>query len=382
MTRDFILGSSAQFTFIMVFYMLVPTLPIYLSRAGADETEIGVLIGIFFVSALVFRPVVGKALQKIPEKTFMIAGALLFALTSFAYLVTPPFWPFLVVRSFQGIALALFHTASFTLIANISPKAHWGESFSYFFLASNLSLAVAPPVGMFIINHFSFSILFLVCAGASLCCLCIGGKLGRTQVALLDHPPAGKDFFLDWKAVPPSVISFFNMIIWGALTAFFPLYAVNHGVADPGLFFTAIAIMLFLCRGFGGKILDLYSKDRVIPPLIVTYVASMSILAFSTNLPMFILVAVIFGIGNALLSPVVMAYALDRSSASPGPVVGTYLAISDLGLGLGPVIMGIVVRFSGYSVMFLCLALTAAMNLVYFYFFVKKRNGRARGSGK
>jgi len=116
--------------------------------------------------------------------------------------------------------------------------------------------------------------------------------------------------------------------------------------------------------------------------LIVTYVASMSILAFSTNLPMFILVAVIFGIGNALLSPVVMAYALDRSSASPGPVVGTYLAISDLGLGLGPVIMGIVVRFSGYSVMFLCLALTAAMNLVYFYFFVKKRNGRARGSGK
>ena len=93
------------------------------------------------------------------------------------------------------------------------------------------------------------------------------------------------------------------MIIWGALTAFFPLYAVNHGVADPGLFFTAIAIMLFLCRGFGGRILDLYSKDRVIPPLIATYVTSMTILAFSSNLPMFILVAVIFGIGNALLTP-------------------------------------------------------------------------------
>ncbi len=53
LTRDFILGSSAQFTFMMVFYILVPTLPIYLSRSGADETEIGFLIGIFFVSALV-----------------------------------------------------------------------------------------------------------------------------------------------------------------------------------------------------------------------------------------------------------------------------------------------------------------------------------------
>ena len=227
LTRDFILGSSAQFTFIMVFYILVPTLPIYLSRSGANETEIGVLIGIFFVSSLVFRPFVGKALQKIPEKTFMIAGALLFALTSFAYLLAPPFWPFLAVRVFQGIALALFHTASFTLIANVSPKAHWGESFSYFFLASNLSLALAPPAGMFVVNHCSFSVLFLVCTGASLCCLCISGKLGEIAGHSTRPFRCRESFLSDSKAVPPSVISFFNMIIWGALTAFFPLYAVE-----------------------------------------------------------------------------------------------------------------------------------------------------------
>jgi MFS family permease len=382
LTRDFILGSSAQFVFMMAFYILVPTLPIYLARSKANETEIGFLVGIFFVSALVFRPFVGKALQKIPEKTFMIAGALLFALTSFAYLLAPPFWPFLIVRIFQGIALALFHTASFTLIANISPKAHWGESFSYFFLASNFSLALAPPLGMFIVNRFSFSVLFVICLGASLCSLCIAAKLGRKQVAPLNPSLAGKDSFLNSKAVPPSIISFFTMITWGALTAFFPLYALDHGVSDPGLFFTAVAIVLFLCRGFGGRILDLYSKERVIPPLITTYVASMTLLAFSTNLPMFILVAGIFGIGNALLGPVVMAYALDRAGSSPGPVVGTYTAISDLGLGLGPVIMGIVVHFSGYSIMFLCLALTGVMNLVYFYFFVRKGNVPARESGK
>jgi len=238
LTRDFILGSSAQFIFMMAFYILVPTLPIYLARSKANETEIGFLVGIFFVSALVFRPFVGKALQKIPEKTFMIAGALLFALTSFAYLLAPPFWPFLIVRIFQGIALALFHTASFTLIANISPKAHWGESFSYFFLASNFSLALAPPLGMFIVNRSNFSVLFLICLGASLCSLCIAAKLGRKQVAPLNPSPTGKDSFLNSKAVPPSIISFFTMITWGALTAFFPLYALDHGVSDPGLFYT------------------------------------------------------------------------------------------------------------------------------------------------
>jgi len=81
-THDFLLVFLAQFTFTFVFHILIPTLPIYLSRLGSTETEIGVLIGIFFFSSLVLRPFVGRALLKTPEKTFMIAGALLFALTS------------------------------------------------------------------------------------------------------------------------------------------------------------------------------------------------------------------------------------------------------------------------------------------------------------
>ncbi|MEI9476538.1 MAG: MFS transporter [Deltaproteobacteria bacterium] len=255
----------------------------------------------------------------------------------------------------------------------MSPRAHRGQSLSYFLLASNFSLALSPPIGMFIINHFSFTVLFLVCSGASLCCLCITSQLRRTQIAPSEDSPGRKEFLLSSKALPASIISFFNMIVWGALTAFFPLYAVNQGVADPGLFFTAIAAMLFVARAFGGRILDLYSKERVIPTLITTYVISMTLLAFSKSLPMFILVALIFGIGNAFLSPIVMAYALDRAGSSPGPVVGTYTALSDLGLGLGPVIMGFIVRFSSYPVMFLCLAFTAVINLIYFYFFVRKK---------
>ena len=50
LTRDFVLCFFAQFTFSSVFYVLIPTLPIYLSRLGAKEAEIGVLIGVFSVS--------------------------------------------------------------------------------------------------------------------------------------------------------------------------------------------------------------------------------------------------------------------------------------------------------------------------------------------
>jgi predicted MFS family arabinose efflux permease len=371
-TRDFSLLFLAQFAFASVFHILIPTLPIYLSRLGSTESEIGVLIGIFFFSSLVLRPFVGRALLKTREKTFMIAGTLLFALTSVAYLFAPPFWPLLIVRIFQGIGFAFFQTAAMTLIVNISSEAHRGRSLSHFYLAINLSGALAPPLGMFLINHFSFTALFWACLGLSLASLSITHRLERRPIAPLPDSTIEDRFLLSRKALPPSIIGSLSLFIWGALTAFFPLYAVGQGVTNPGLFFTTMAIMLILGRALGGKLLDLYSRERIILPCLTTYIISMVILAFSKTLPMFILVAVIWGIGHAFLIPSLVVYALERVGSSPGPAMGTFTAITDLGVSLGPVTMGIVIHTAGYPIMFLCLALTGVINLSYFYFFVRK----------
>src|SRR4030042_691959 len=93
LSRDFILCFFAQFTFSLVFCLLIPTIPVYLSRFEAKEAEIGFLIGIFSVSSLILRPVVGRALLSIPERNFMISGTILCVFSSIAYLLAPPFWP-------------------------------------------------------------------------------------------------------------------------------------------------------------------------------------------------------------------------------------------------------------------------------------------------
>jgi len=373
LTRNFILCFFAQFTFTSVFHILIPTLPIYLSRWGSSEVEIGILIGILGISSLVLRPFVGRALLKIPEKNFMFTGTLIFAFTSIAYLLTSPFWPFLMVRIFQGIGMAFFYTASVTLIANISPEAHRGQSLSYFYLAFNISFALSPSFGMFLINNFSFTLLFLICLGLSLCSLFLTTRLGKRQIEPLEDLSKRDEPFLSREALPSALMAFFAHIIWGALTAFFPLYALNQGLANPGFFFAAYAIVIILGRALGGKILDLYSREKVILPCLTTYIISMTILAFSKTLPMFILVAVIWGIGNAFLMPSLVAYVLERAGSSRGPAIGTFTAIGDLGIALGPVIMGIILRLTSYPIMFLCLAFIGVINLNYFYFFVRKK---------
>ena len=372
-TRNFLLMCSAQFVFSAVFFALMPTLPIYLSRLGTKEAEIGVLIGVLTVSSLIIRPFVGRALLKIPERRFMIAGNLIIVFCSIFYLFAKPFLPLFVLRAIHGVGFGLFSTAAFTLIINITPEVHRGQSVSYFYVAINVATAIAPAFGIFLINRFNFTVLFLVCAGLSLCSLLATLRLEKGRHALPETPIIRHQPILNREALPPAIMGLMSNTIWGALNAFFPLFALTHGVGNPGIFFTVFAAVLLLGRGFGGKILDNYSKEKVIVPCLVVQLIAMLTLSFSTTLPMFLLVAVMWGAGNALLYPILMISAIERAGSSRGPALGTYTALVDLGTGMGSVIMGIIVQWTNYRTMFLCLACMSFMNLFYFNFFVKKK---------
>jgi predicted MFS family arabinose efflux permease len=372
-THDFILSFLSQFAISFSFQLLLPTLPIYLSRLGSGEEEIGVLIGVSSVSSLFLRPFVGKALLRIPEKHFMSVGAVLIALTSFGYLLLLPFWPFFLVRVLHGVGMGFYYTASFTLIANISPEDHLGQSLGYFYLSFNFASTLAPPFGMFLIDNYGFTVLFLTCAGFSIGSFLFASRLGRRQADPLEDSSFQAKSLFNREALPSSIITFFCHIIWGALITFFPLYALDHGVSNPGLFFAVFAIMLVLGRSLGGRILDISSREKVILPCLTVYLIAMIILTFSKTLPMFILSAVIWGMGNAFLFPTLVAYALDDAGPSRGPAMATFTAAADLGAGMGSVIMGLVLRFTNYRTMFLCLVLVGVINLYYFILSVRKR---------
>jgi MFS family permease len=373
LSREFILCFFAQFAFTSVFHILIPTIPIYLSRSGSTEVEIGILIGALGISSLALRPMVGKTLSKISEKKFMLGGAILFAVTSIAYIFAPPFWPFLFVRIFQGIGSAFFFTASIAFITKITPGAYRGQSLGYFFLSFNISMALAPIIGMFLINQFSFDILFSVCTVLSLCSLWIAGKLSQKELNSIDDLATEASSSFGFKTLSPILLYLMVHMIFGALMAFFFLHAINHGVANPGLFFTAYAFVMISGRVFGGRIFDAHQREKVILPCITAFIAAMTLLAFSKTLEMFILVAVIAAAGHAFLVPSLFAYVLDLVGSSRGPAIGWLTAMGDLGLGLGPMIMGVVLRLTNFPTMFLCLAFTGLIGFVYFYLFVRRK---------
>jgi MFS family permease len=379
-TRDFMFAFFGLLAFMVNQHALYPALPIYLKTLGSNTREIGVLVGILGVSALFSRLIAGGALRKYSERNVMMFGAIVSILTFLAFIVLRPFWPLFAVRFFQGIAFACIDTAALAFVVRVTPVAHRGQAIGYFTLAPILSTAIVPLGAMFLINQYSFNTLFLTCVGLSICSFFFAWKLEGQETITSSTVLSPRDtLLLNRRVIVPSVMSFLKSFVYGGVVAFFPLYAIQCGVRNPGYFFSAMAVMLIVCRILGRKVVDTYNKERIILTLILTGTVAMVVLSFSRTLPLFILVGMIWGVGSAFFFPAAMAYALEYAGSSDGTTVGTFRAISDLGSALGPVFAGVILPLTGYRIMFLSLALICLLNLCYFQFYVRKKSGVASG---
>jgi MFS family permease len=373
LTRDFVLGFLAFFGFAIAMFALIPTLPIFLSRLGTGEAEIGVIVGVYGAASLVSRFLVGGALLRYSEKSILMIGALLFALTFFALILFRPFWPLIVVRVLQGISFATLDTAVLAFVISITSLQQRTRAIGYFMLAPPFAQATAPAFGMLLLNRFGFVILFLTCAGLCLCTFFLSWKLPKREMASTPVRTVGHhNRFFDRRVMLPSIPSFLHGIVWGAVMAFLPLYAVEKGIANPGLYFSAVGLMLIIGRMFGGRILDSFSKEKVLFSCLFVLMVAMVVLSISTTLPMLVAVGCIWGIGGAFFFPTAMSFVLERAGSTDGTAVGTFRAVSDLGVAVGPTIAGLLLPISGYRLMFLCLAVVFLVSLCYFSIYARK----------
>src|SRR5690625_2596780 len=101
-TRSFI-GTTLTFFFLCFgFYLLLPTLPLYIKQLGVSESQVGLIIGIFTLSAVVARPIIGGLLDLYGRRIFIIWGLVVFALFMYLYSWVSGIILLLLLRIFHG----------------------------------------------------------------------------------------------------------------------------------------------------------------------------------------------------------------------------------------------------------------------------------------
>ena len=69
-TKNFVLTSLSTFAIFTSFYFLLVTLPIYILQLGGSESEIGFIIGVFTISAVLLHVFIGQEINRRGRKTY------------------------------------------------------------------------------------------------------------------------------------------------------------------------------------------------------------------------------------------------------------------------------------------------------------------------
>ncbi len=367
-TANFLLASVMTLASFSSFYFLLATLPVYIMQIGGNEAEVGLIIGIFSAAAVVLRPFVGKGTDGHGKRPFIVVGSVLLTLSSgfYALVATTPM--LLGLRVFHGIGWASVGTATSALIADLAPRSRRGEAMGYYGMFSNLAMAVGPALGVMLMTSFSFPVLFASSAAVAALALCFSLTLREPEHFGLPTPSGrGRQGVIERSALFPSAVLALTAITYGSIVSFLPIYAVQQGIPNPGVFFTAYALILLVARGFTGQLSDRYGRAAVIAPGLVLAAAGLWLLAFATSLPLFLAVAVLYGLAFAAIQPSLMALVVDRAAPNRrGAAMGTFSTAMDLGIGAGSVAWGFVAQAAGFQALYLASGGVAALTLLLF----------------
>lgn len=172
-TRDFILLTVSNLLLYLNLQMITPALPAYVSDAfGADQWAVSLVISLFALSAIVARLFAGRALTKGSQRTWIVLiGLGLYILSTASFYAAGAFALFLAIRVLYGVGFGMTSTVYGTMASDVIPLKRIGEGMGYFGLSTGLSMALAPVIGLWLLDAYGFGTLVFVSTvlGASSC---------------------------------------------------------------------------------------------------------------------------------------------------------------------------------------------------------------------
>ena len=374
-TKDFIIMSSTSFFISLVYFLLMTTLAVYaIQQFSASESMAGLAASIFVIGAVFSRLFTGKYIETIGRKKVLFAGLLLFLAATLLYFTITNMYLLLLVRFIHGAAFGVSTTALATIVMDIIPTERRGEGTSYFSLNITLATSIGPFLGLYLSQHADFSMIFIVCTLLSMISVIISLFLKIPRSAMTDDQRNSlKGFklssFFEKKAVPISLMITIMGFAYSGVLSFITAYATEINLIEAASFFFLVySIVLLISRPFTGKLLDKKGDNFVIYPAIISLAMGLLILSQSYNSFTLLLASVFIALGFGTMQSCFQAIAIKESPQHRvGLATSTFLICMDLGVGIGPFLLGSIIPMFGFRGLYLTLAIVVFLS-IFLYF--------------
>ncbi|PLT28130.1 MFS transporter [Peribacillus deserti] len=375
-TKEFLSISFASFFIFLIFYMLTVTLPIYITdELHGSGKNIGIIIPIFVVSAIIFRPFSGIWLDTIGQKKTLFIGVVIFLMGAFLYFPAKSMALMLIVRVIHGIGFGMATTATGAIAAHIIPKERRGEGMGYYATFMNLAMVIGPFLGLTIIGASGYETLFVFSAIFSVlavvCTLMLKLPQPNRHKAVEDSMKKTirlSDFF-EGKTLPIALVAFALSFVYSGVLSFISVYARELNLVTAASFFFVIyAAFLLISRPFTGRWFDAYGENFVIYPCIILFGLGVWVLSQVSSSFMLLLAGALIGMGFGTLVSCFQTIAVHSSPASrKGIATATFFVVFDSGFAAGSFVLGIIATYTGYSAIFTIGSIIVLFSLGLYY---------------
>ena len=351
-TPAFVRLALADLAYFTAAGVAIYALPLYVSGPmGSDVAGAGLAFGAFAVSALILRPFAGRLSDSWGRRPLLVGGAMLCALARVLTAYVDTLALVVVLRLVLGVAEAAFFVASFAALADLAPPSRMGEALSYNSLGLYLGLAFGPPLGELLVETVGFTGAWFGAAVLSLSAAAVVLGIGETRSprSVSDEPAR----LIHWKAVPSAIGFFTSIAAVGGFLTFASLHAEAVGLATTSMPLFVYGIIVVSCRIVFAKV-----PDRL-PPLplgaaaLAAIATGLTLIAFWTTPTGMIAGTALTALGVTFSTPAFFSAAFSSTQPSQrGAAAGTVSVFLDLGLGGGPILLGLVAQAAGIPLAF------------------------------
>lgn len=142
--------------------MLGPLFAVFAARIGGNVLDISWAWAIYLIVTGIFVIIIGKLSDKFSKEKIMVAGYALTAIFTFGYLLVSTPAHLFIIQAGLGVALALSNPTWFALYDKYSDTRHEGYVWGLSDGQAKIFTGIAIIIGGFIINYFSFKVLFII----------------------------------------------------------------------------------------------------------------------------------------------------------------------------------------------------------------------------
>lgn len=365
-TRELVLIILVNLCVFTNHIMSLSTFPFYIQSLGGTEAVAGICAAAFSFVAVIVRPFVGWWLDNGVRRAALVAGLVLMGLAPLGYVFVPVLSVAIAARMLHGVGLSFSNSTTATVASDVICRPRFAEGMGYFGMATALASAIAPALGLSLMEGFGFNALYAAAAAIAGLGLVLFAFVRAPKV---DVPKKKLDLrtIINRDSLPATVTMLVFMFTFGALENFVAIFAAESSLPSGSIYFLVMSGMLLLVRITLGKLVDQRGEAFFVYSCNAAMLVAFLLLAFVPNAVTYILSAVLAGYAFGGLEPSLQSMAVHTSTEETrGSANSTFLCGYDIGYGLGGGIAGSLITGLGYSAMWSIVSLACVLSVIVY----------------